>query len=62
MLPQSNTFSHGHCLNSFLRVLLIGNQIDQVIPLKCIDQEDKLSHFVRIVKMLGDMKYFMRSV
>ena len=62
MLPQSYTFSHGLCLNNFLRVLLICNQRDQVPPFRYINQDDKVSHLVIVMKVLGDMKYLMRSV
>ena len=37
----------------------IGNQIDQVPPLKYINWDDKVSHFVRGRKVLGDMKYLI---
>ena len=62
MLPQSYTFYHGLCLNNFLQVLLICNQRDQVPPFRCINQADKVSHLVIVMKVLGDMKYLMRSV
>ena len=62
MLPQSYTFSHGPCLNNFLQVLLICNQRDQVTPFIYINQSDKVSHLVTVMKVLGDMKYLMRSV
>ena len=62
MLPQSNTFSHGLCLDNFLQVLLIGNKIDQVPPFRYINQDDGVSHLVRVMKVLGYMKYLMRSV
>ena len=62
MLPQSYTFSHGLCLNIFLQVLLICNQRDQVPPFRYISQADKVSHLVIVMKVLGDMKYLMRSV
>ena len=62
MLPQSYTFSHGLCLNNFLQVLLICNQRDQVPPFRYINQADKVSHLVIVMKVLGDMKYLMRSV
>ena len=32
MLPQSYQFYHGLCLDNFLQVLLIVNQINQVLP------------------------------
>ena len=62
MLPQSYTFSHGLCLNNFLQVLLICNQRDQVPPFRYINQADKVSHLVIVMKVLGDMKYLMKSV
>ena len=62
MLPQSYTFSHGLCLNNFLQVLLICNQRDQVPPFRYINQSDKVSHLVIVMKVLGDMKYLMRPV
>ena len=62
MLPQSYTFSHGLCLNNFLQVLLICNQRDQVPLFRYINQADKVSHLVIVMKVLGDTKYLMRSV
>ena len=62
MLPQSYTFSHGLCLNNFLQVLSICNQRDQVPPFRYINQDDKSYHLVIVMKVLGDMKYLMRSV
>ena len=62
MLPQSYTFYHSLCLNDFLQVLLICNQRDQVTPFRYINQADKVSHLVIVMKVLGDMKYLMRSV
>ena len=62
MLPQSYTFSHGLCLNNFLQVLLICNQRYQVPPSIYINQADNASHLVIVMKVLGDMKYLMRSV
>ena len=62
MLPQSYTFSHGLCLNNFLQVLLICNQRDQVPPFRYINQADKVSHLFMVMKVLGDIKYLMRSV
>ena len=62
MLPQSYKFSHGLCLNNFLQVLFICNQRDQVPPFRYINQADKVSHLVIVMKVLGDMKYLMRSV
>ena len=62
MFPQSYTFSHSLCLNNFLQVLLICNQRDQVSPFRYINQADKVSHLVIVMKVLWDMKYLMRSV
>ena len=62
MLPGSYTFSHGLCLNNFLQVWLICNQRDQVLPFRYINKADEVSNFVRGSKVLGDMKYLMRSV
>ena len=62
VLPQSYTFSHGLCLNNSLHVLLIFNQRDHVPPFRYINQDDGVSHLVRVMKVLGYMKYLMRSV
>ena len=62
MLPRSYNFSHGLCLNNFLQFFPIGNQKDQVNPLRYINRADNVSHLVRGRKVLGDMKYLMRSV
>ena len=44
MLPRSYKFSHGHCLNNILQVLLIGNQIYQVTPFRYINRDDEVSY------------------
>ena len=62
MLPQSYTFSHGLFLNNLFQVFLLGNQIDQVPPFRYTNWDDEVYHFVRWIKVLGDMKYLMRSV
>ena len=62
MLPQSYTFSHILCLNNFLQVLFIYNERDQVPPFRYINQADKVSHLVMVMKVLGDMKYLMNSL
>ena len=62
MLPQSYTFSHGLCLNIILQFLLIVNQRDQVTPFRYNNRYDEVYHLVRGRKVLGDMKYLMRSV
>ena len=49
-------------MNNFLQVLLICNQRFQVPPFRYINQYDKVSHLVIVMKVLGDMKYLMRSV
>ena len=40
----------------------MGNQRDQVPLFRYINQADKVSHLVVVMKVLGDMKYLMRSV
>ena len=62
MLPQSYTFSHVLCLNTFLQVWLIGNQRYQVPPFRYINWAGGVSHLVIGRKVIGDMKYLMRSV
>ena len=62
MLPQSYTFSHGLCLNNSIQVWLICIQRDQVTPFRHINQDDGVSNLVKVRKVLGDMKYLMRSV
>ena len=62
MLPKPYKFSHRLCLNNFLQVWLIGNQRDQVPPFRYINRCDEVSRLVRVRKLLGDMKYLMRSV
>ena len=56
MLPKSYTFSHGLCLNNILQVLFICNQRDQVLLFRYSNQDDKVSHLVIVMKVLGDMK------
>ena len=62
MLPQSYKISHGFFFNHSPQVWLIGNQIYQIPSFRCINQDDELSHMVRGRKVLGDMKYLIRSV
>ena len=62
MIPQSYKFSHSLYLNNFLEVWLIGNQRYQVTPFRYINWADEVSRFVRVRKVLGDMKYLMSSV
>ena len=62
MLPQSYGFSHGLCLNNLLKVLLICNQRYQVPPFRYINRADEVSRLVLERKVIGDMKYLMRSV
>ena len=57
MLPQSYKFSHGLCLNIFLRFLLLNNEIYQVSLFRYIIKYDESSHSVRRSKVLGGMKY-----
>ena len=47
MLPQSYEFSHGHCLNSFLLVLLIVKQRYQVPLYRYINLYVEVAHLVR---------------
>ena len=42
--------------------MLIGNQRYQVPPFRYINCDDEVSLLVRGSKVLGDMKYLMRSV
>ena len=62
MLTQSYKFSHDVCLNNVLQVWLIGNQRYQIPPFRYIKWADEVSILVRGSKVLGDMKYLMRSV
>ena len=62
MLPQSYTFSHGLCMNGFLQVWFICNEIYQFPPFRYINQDDKVSHLVIVMKVLGEKKSLMRSV
>ena len=62
MLPQSYNFSRNLFLNNFLQVLLIGNQRDRIPTFRYINQDDEVSHLVRVRKLLGSIKYLMRSV
>ena len=62
MFLQSYECSHGLCLDNFLQVLLIVNQIDWVPPFRYINRGDEVSHLVRVMKVLWDMKYLIRSV
>ena len=62
MLPRSYKISISLCLNNFLQVLLIGNQRDQEPPFRYIKRADEVYHLIIIRKVLGDMKYLMRSV
>ena len=40
----------------------MGNQIYQVPPFRYINWADEVTHLVRGGRMLGDIKYLMRSV
>ena len=62
MIPQSYGFSHGLCLNNFLQLWFMCNQRDQILPFRYINQDYEVPHLVRVRKVLGDMKYLMRSV
>ena len=62
MLPQSYNISHRLCLNHFLQVLLIGNQIYWVPPFIHINRYDEVFNLVRGRKVPGDMKYLIRTV
>ena len=62
MLPQSYKYSLGICLNNFLQVLLIGNQIYQVNPFRYINRDDEVSRLMRGSKVIGDTNYLMSSV
>ena len=42
--------------------MLICNQRDRVPPFRYINQADEVSHLFIVMKVLGDMKYLMRSV
>ena len=42
--------------------MVICNQRDRVPPFRYINRDDEVSHLVIGRKMLGGMKYFMRSV
>ena len=61
MLPLSYKFSHSLCLNNLPRVWLIVKHRDQFPPFRYINRSDEESHLVRGSKLLGDMKYLMRS-
>ena len=41
---------------------MIFNQRDQVPPFRYINQDDEVYILVRRIKLIGDMKYLMRSV
>ena len=62
MLPQYYTFSHGLCLNNFFQFWLIGNQRYEDPLFRCINRSYGVSHFVIGRKVLGYIKYLMRSV
>ena len=62
MIPRSYKFSYSLCLDDFLQVWLIGNKRDQVCPFIYMNQDGEVSHLVRGSKVLGDMKYLIRSV
>ena len=62
MLRQSYEFSHGLCLNNPLQVWLMNNQRYQVPPLRYINHNDEVSILVIGRKVIGDIKYLMRSL
>ena len=62
ILPKSYKISHSLCLNNFLQVWLIGSQSYQVPPFRYINWDDETYHLVRGRKVIGMMKYSMRSV
>ena len=62
MILQSCEFSHGLCLNNFLPIWFIGNQIDHAPLFRYINLYNEVYCLVRGRKVLGYMKYFMSSV
>ena len=62
MLPQPYKFSHGLFWIISFRFCLIFNKRYQVTPLIYNNCVDEVSRFFRGRKLLGDMKYLMRSV
>ena len=61
MLPRFYKFSRCPCLNNFLQVWFIVNQRDQVSTFRHIIWDDEIPRFIIRIKVLGDMKYLMRS-
>ena len=62
MLPRPYKFSHGLCLNNFLKFWIIGNHSDKVPLFRYINWYDNVYHLIIGRKVLGDMAYLMRSV
>ena len=62
MLPQFYKSSHELFLNNVLKFWLTCNQRYQVPLFRYINRDDEVSHLVRVRKVIGDMKYLMRSV
>ena len=62
MLPQSHEFSHAPCLNNFFQVWFIYNQRYQVPLFIYINLDYGVYHLVIGRKVLGGIKYLMRSV
>ena len=62
MLPQFYKFYHGLCLNNFLQVLSIGNQINKTPLFRYINKSDDVSTLVIGRKVLDHTKYLMISV
>ena len=62
MLRQPYKYSHKLCLNDLLQVSLIVNIRDQVPLFRYINWAVEVYHLVIGSKVLGDIKYLMRSV
>ena len=62
MLPQFYKFAHVFRLNHFPHVWVIGNQRYQEPTIRYINQTDEVYSLVRGRKVLGDIKYLMKSV
>ena len=62
ILPQSYKIYHCLCFHHFLQFWLIVSQRDQVYPFRCINWDNEVYHFVRESKLIGKLKYLMRSV
>ena len=62
ILPRYYKTSPGRFLNNFHQVWLISNQRDHVTLFRYVNWDDDVSHLVRGRRLLGNMKYLMRSV